>query len=624
MRAYIAHGEADQAIADELREYLKPLGLFAETESGARGFRHLQKSDVVIALWSRNALFTVQRMQLEKRMLDAWADGQLILVKLDHNFFPVGMRDLPYIDATFEHARKTNAWREIGREAKDRINKLLVEQQQPAAPPPPVPPSVEEGLRGRLEGLSQEHDETDELAQGPGAQEQVARAKSAKRKVSERVAAAPPPAPHASKGAGWFLPVSAVFLVLALLAVGANVVMDRLTGDHGETPTGEVVEGPAEPDGQDMRVTAEMLALLQNADLENAAAEAAKCQMCHAFTADGPVMLGPPLYDLIGTDIASYEGFGYSTGDGGLSEVEGVWTYRNLDEFLERPKAIAENTTMIFVGERRPQARADLIAYLRTLTPGEPAPLPEALPPGVGYQSSTSEPEAPPPPVEGAPLDGEASEGGAMRPLQQASDSMLQQPLMIAGIALVLGALMILVIKLTRDAARRNRRPNLSSMSLDPEPGEDFGAPPSSPASEVLEEATALGADDTLFISYAHDDNERVDPVVRIVKSNGREVWIDKGGIQAGDGWAGEIVRAIKAAGGVMVMCSQRAFESDHIKREIYLADRYKKQILPIFLEEAQPPEDFEYFFAGVQWLELFKLPEADRASAIGRALAAV
>lgn len=153
MRAYIAHGEADQAIADELREYLKPLGLFAETESGARGFRHLQKSDVVIALWSRNALFTVQRMQLEKRMLDAWADGQLILVKLDHNFFPVGMRDLPYIDATFEHARKTNAWREIGREAKDRINKLLVEQQQPAAPPPPVPPSVEEGLRGRLEGL---------------------------------------------------------------------------------------------------------------------------------------------------------------------------------------------------------------------------------------------------------------------------------------------------------------------------------------------------------------------------------------------------------------------------------------------------------------------------------------
>jgi hypothetical protein len=74
----------------------------------------------------------------------------------------------------------------------------------------------------------------------------------------------------------------------------------------------------------------------------------------------------------------------------------------------------------------------------------------------------------------------------------------------------------------------------------------------------------------------------------------------------------------------VMVMCSPSAFESDHIKREVYLADRYKKPMLPVFIADAKPPEDFEYFFAGVQWLELFKLPEADRAAAIGKALAAV
>ena len=109
-----------------------------------------------------------------------------------------------------------------------------------------------------------------------------------------------------------------------------------------------------------------------------------------------------------------------------------------------------------------------------------------------------------------------------------------------------------------------------------------------------------------------------------MVEACGRGVWIDKGGIAAGEGWAGEIVRAIKAAGGVMVMCSSRAFESDHVKREIYLADRYRKPMLPVFLEDAQPPEDFEYFFAGVQWLELFRLPEAERAGAVERALSAV
>ena len=109
-----------------------------------------------------------------------------------------------------------------------------------------------------------------------------------------------------------------------------------------------------------------------------------------------------------------------------------------------------------------------------------------------------------------------------------------------------------------------------------------------------------------------------------MVKGAGRQVWIDKGGIQAGEGWAGEIVRGIKGSSGVMVMCSPNAFESDHIKREVYLADRYKKPMLPVFIADAKPPEDFEYFFAGVQWLELFRLPEAERPAAIGRALAAV
>src|SRR5262249_3283292 len=127
-----------------------------------------------------------------------------------------------------------------------------------------------------------------------------------------------------------------------------------------------------------------------------------------------------------------------------------------------------------------------------------------------------------------------------------------------------------------------------------------------------------------VFISYAHADGAQVEPVVKVVQANGRDVWIDKAGIQAGEGWAGEIVRAIKGAKGVLVMCSKQAFESDHVKREVYLADRYKKPMAPVFLEAAQPPEDFEYFFASVQWLELWKLPEGERAAAIGKALATV
>jgi hypothetical protein len=278
MFVFIAHAEADRAAADDLKAFLKSRGLVVETESGARGFKHLQASDVVIALWSQKSVFAAHRLQIERRMFEAWEGGRLVLVKLDHGFLPLGLRDLPSIDASFESNRQLAVWPAVERAAKEAMNRALVEKEA-----------------------------------GPG----------------------------------------------------------RLNSIYGD-----------------------------------------------------------------------------------------------MKKAMEGPTAV--------------------------------------------------------------------------------------------------------------------------------------------------------------FISYAHADNDIVTPVVKAVEACGRPVWIDKTGIQTGDGWAGEIVRAIKGAKGMMVMCSARAFESDHIKREVYIADRYKKPLAPVFLEEADPPEDFEYFFAAVQWLELYKLPDADRPAAIGRALAAV
>ena len=109
MFAFIAHAEADKALATELKAFLKLRGVVSETETGARGFRYLQSGDVVIALWSQASTMSHLRMMMEKRMLEAWANGRLVLVKLDHSILPVGLRDLPSIDATFEAARKLTA-----------------------------------------------------------------------------------------------------------------------------------------------------------------------------------------------------------------------------------------------------------------------------------------------------------------------------------------------------------------------------------------------------------------------------------------------------------------------------------------------------------------------------------
>ncbi len=141
-------------------------------------------------------------------------------------------------------------------------------------------------------------------------------------------------------------------------------------------------------------------------------------------------------------------------------------------------------------------------------------------------------------------------------------------------------------------------------------------------AGETLQ-ASPPAQTDAVFVSYARANQSLVVPVIEAAQREGRRFWLDRKGVVAGDGWAGEIVRAIRGAAGVMVMCSRAAFESDHVKREVYLADRYRKKLVPVFIENTQPPEDFEYFFAGVQSLNLFDTPEAERPQEVLRALGA-
>ena len=76
---------------------------------------------------------------------------------------------------------------------------------------------------------------------------------------------------------------------------------------------------------------------------------------------------------------ASHEGFDYSPA---MAEygAEHVWSFENLNHFLEKPKDAVPGTKMSFAGLKKAGDRADLLAYLRTLaaTP-EPLPAVEAV-----------------------------------------------------------------------------------------------------------------------------------------------------------------------------------------------------------------------------------------------------
>lgn len=367
MTVFITHAPDDAEAAQALETFLERRGHFVHREDGAQGFRPLTRSDVVVMLWSTKALFMTHRIMMERRALDAWAEGRLVSVKLDHGIMPVGLRDLKVIEATFEPQRDI-AFAAVNKAIQDAMadaRRLETELARAEAPPGP----------SRME--------VDDLA---------------------------PRARKVANGGLW------AWVLIGVLLLGAAL-------------------GAA--------------SLLAGVSLRLWAVVAGVVAIC----------------------------------------------------------ALAAVVAVSAASARQDEARRKRVA---------------------------TGPAAPAPPT------AEAEEAGGV-----------------------------------------------------------------------------------VFVSYARADAAVVSPVVDDLKGAGQPVWIDREGIGAGEGWAGEIVRAIRAAERVCVMCSKAAFESDHVKREVYLADRYRRPLMPLFLDDAAPPEDFEYFFAGLQHLKLTDLPAEGRGAALAQALTA-
>lgn len=117
--------------------------------------------------------------------------------------------------------------------------------------------------------------------------------------------------------------------------------------------------------------------LLASASAERGAAATRKCQSCHSFGEGEAGKTGPNLYHIVGASKAHAEGFNYSDILQQQKAEGQVWSYENLNAFLTNPKAYAPGTKMNFAGVRSPEERADILAYLQTLS-SDPVPFPVA------------------------------------------------------------------------------------------------------------------------------------------------------------------------------------------------------------------------------------------------------
>lgn len=159
-------------------------------------------------------------------------------------------------------------------------------------------------------------------------------------------------------------------------------------GDSGE-PTPEVAAVP-------------IANLLASADAAAGEGSASTCMGCHNFAEGAGNKAGPELYGVVGRPIGTHAGFTYSDDLAAMGAAGETWTYEHLNAFIMAPHDYAPGTKMNYGGLKNDGQRANLIAYLSTLSaspvpfpPPEAAPAEDVAPPAVDQAA--------------APADGDAS-----------------------------------------------------------------------------------------------------------------------------------------------------------------------------------------------------------------------
>jgi cytochrome c len=164
---------------------------------------------------------------------------------------------------------------------------------------------------------------------------------------------------------GTFLAVHAVHLAAGAIFAPVEPAKPGFEIEVAKTPSG----GPEEGTKPTEQPIAQLLA---NASAERGQTAARVCETCHTFEKGGPNRVGPNLWGVVDRQRASEAGFNYSAA---MKSAGGTWTFEELNKFLTNPRRDIPGTAMTFAGIDQDRRRADVIAYLRTLS-DNPVPLP--------------------------------------------------------------------------------------------------------------------------------------------------------------------------------------------------------------------------------------------------------
>jgi len=159
--------------------------------------------------------------------------------------------------------------------------------------------------------------------------------------------------------------IVAAILLASLIAMIVGIVSNVLYKPKLEVATRGYQVEVTEESGADVAVEEVQLSipeLMANANADAGAKIIKKCVVCHSLEQGGANKVGPNLWKIINAKKGQKPGFAYSKA---LLASGGSWDQENLFAFLKKPSKYLPGTKMSFVGIRKPQDVANVVAYLR-------------------------------------------------------------------------------------------------------------------------------------------------------------------------------------------------------------------------------------------------------------------
>jgi len=107
-----------------------------------------------------------------------------------------------------------------------------------------------------------------------------------------------------------------------------------------------------------------------------------------------------------------------------------------------------------------------------------------------------------------------------------------------------------------------------------------------------------------LFISHSSADAETAHALVADFENRNIRCWIAPRDIRMGSGYQSEIVRGIENSRAMLLLFSKATNESEHVLREIELAEKGRKPVYPLRIDVAEASGGLKYMLANRQWVE--------------------